>query len=786
MKGEEHCMVISNSGPRWTRIEDERLLRGEGAFTGDLSVSNAGFGVVLRSVHAAADILSIETGEALRSPGVLAVYTAADLAANKIGGLPCIGAIENRDGSPAYLPPRPVLADGVVRHAGEPVAFVVGTDRISAEAAAATIQVNYRSKSTVVDPESALEPGAPAVWAEAAGNCAFDWQTGHEDETNALFASAAHVTRLRVVNNRLAAAPIELRSACAEYDPASDSLMLRTSTQGSWLVRDLIASVLKMQPSRMRVVTQDVGGSFGSKIYPYPEHVLVCLAAKKLKRPVCWTADRSEAFLADVHGRDTISVAELALDGEHNFLALRVRVVANMGAYLSTFASLVPTVIGTAVLPSVYAFRSVFATVRGALTNTVPVDAYRGAGMPETIYLVERLIDTAAAELALDRVELRRRNLIRADAMPCAAALGSVYDSGDFPWLLDSAIERSDWSGFPERRRTSAARGRRRGIGLACYLATTGGPPEENTEIRFADGRVVLSVGTQSSGQGHETAFALLLAERLGIPVNCVVFTQGDTELLPAGGGTGGTRSLYAQGAAIVEAASRIIEKGRSLAAEALQASVDEVEFDAGHFGVVGTGRRINLLTLASLQEDAESATSRLNTKVTAKSDIPTFPNGCHVAEVEVDPETGSVKLLRYVATDDVGRVLDKRLARGQVHGGVAQGFGQATCELVHYDRETGQLLAGSFLDYALPRADDLPEFDVEFTEIPCTTNPLGTKGVGEVGAIASPPAIVNAVLDALAEDRVRNLDMPITAEQIWKALQKVHGTATLDVDGRK
>jgi carbon-monoxide dehydrogenase large subunit len=721
--------------------------------------------------------VSIDTIEALRLPGVLAVYTAADLAAEGIGSLPCIGTISNNDGSPAFLPPRPVLAEGVVRHVGEPVAFVVATDQASGKAAAEAISVEYHERPAAVEPEAALDAGAPVVWVETQSNRAFDWQIGNEDETDALFASAAHVTRLRVVNNRLVAVPMEPRSACAEYDLATESWTLRTGTQGGWLVRDLIASaVMRVSPERFRVITPDVGGSFGSKIHPYPEHVLVCHAAKKLGRPVRWTADRSEAFLADVHGRDTISTAELALDAEHRFLALRVCVTANMGAYLSTFAPLVPTLIGTAVLPSVYAFKSVFAKVKGVLTNTVPIDAYRGAGMPETNYLVERLIDAAAAELNIDRVWLRKANLIPADAMPYTSPLGCVYDSGDFARLIDSALDRSSWKTFPERRRLSATRGLRRGIGLACYIAATGGPPTETAEIRFVDGQVLLTVGTQASGQGHETAYALLLAERLGIPFGSIVVRQGDTELMPTGGGTGGSRSLYAQGAAIVEAASRIIERGRLLAAEALQASLDEIEFREARFGVPATGRNVDLLALASLHEDAGSSSSGLGATATAKTETSTFPNGCHIAEVEVDPETGAVKLLRYLAADDIGRVLDEPLARGQIHGGIAQGYGQAMRELACYDHETGQLLAGSLMDYALPRADDLPGLEVEFTEIPCATNPLGSKGAGEAGTMASAPAIVSAILDALADDGVLDLDMPVTSERIWKALQKAVG----------
>jgi carbon-monoxide dehydrogenase large subunit len=766
-------MSITRSASCPARVEDDRLLRGEARFTDDLTIPDAVFGFVLRSPHAAADIASLDKNQALHLPGVLAVYTAADLAKDGIGGFPCIGAIENSDDSPVFLPPRPVLAEGVVRHVGEPVAFVVATDRTAAQAAAEALRVDYRPKRAVIGPEAALDVGATAVWVEAPGNRAFDWRTGNEDETESLFVSAAHVTRLRIVNNRLVAVPMEPRSACAEYDTSTGTWTLRTGTQGGWLVRDLIASaVLKIASSHLRVITPDVGGSFGSKIHPYPEYALVCYAAKKLARAVRWTADRSESFLADVHGRDTVSIAELALDGDHRFLALRVCVIANMGAYLSTFAPVVPTVIGTAILPGAYAFRSVFARVCGALTNTAPVDAHRGAGMPESIYLVERLIDSTACELGLDRAELRRWNLIPSEAMPYTSPLGSVYDSGDFCRLLNNALDRSKWNTFSERRRISAANGMRRGIGLACYVATTGGPPAETAEIRFDDGMVALNVGTQSTGQGHATAFAFLLADRLGISIDSIVVRQGDTQSMPSGGGTGGSRSLYAQGTAIVEAASRVIEQGRSLAAEALQASVHEIEFRNGRFSVFGTDRDIGLLALASLPDDTRSSASLMDAGGTAKN-TPTFPNGCHIAEVEVDPETGAITLLRYVVADDIGCVLDERLARGQIHGGVAQGYGQAIRELAKYDAHTGQLLTGSLLDYALPRADDLPLIEVEFTEIPCTTNVLGSKGAGEAGAMASPPAIVSAVLDALSRDGVRDIEMPVTPERVWNALRK-------------
>ena len=766
-------MIMTISASVWARTEDERLLRGAGCFSDDRCVPDSAFGIVVRSPHAAADIVSISAVEALRRPGVLAVYTADDLAADGLGGLPCVATVPNRDGSEVFAPMRPVLASQSVRHVGEPVAFVVATERHLAVDAAEAIEVNYAIKPSCAGVESAIADGAPSVWDETKGNRAFDWETGQEKDTDALFAKAAHITRLRVVNNRLVPAAMEPRSACAEYDSGTGRWTLHTSSQGGWLMRDLLASAaLKVPSDRLRIVTPDVGGSFGSKTHPYPEHVLVCHAARKLGRPVRWTADRTEAFLTDVHARDTVSYAELALDAEHRFTALRVRVIANMGSHLSTFAPMIPTIIGTSVLPGVYRFGSAYARVTGVFTHTVPVDAYRGAGMPESIYVVERLIDRAAAEIGLDRAALRKRNLISQEAMPHTSILGSVYDSGRFDEMLESALRRADWNGFPDRRRSSLATGLRRGIGICCYLGTTGGPPMEMASVRFVDGSVVLNIGTQASGQGHETVYAALLAERLGLRKDAILVKQGDTDLLPAGGGTGGSRSLYAGGAAIIEAATLVIETGFALAAEALQAPRDTIEFRDGRYVVADTGREIGLLALASLKDEDGSSSSPLNRVASAKTETPTFPNGCHIAEVEVDPATGAVSLLRYVGADDVGRVLNETLALGQIHGGVAQGFGQAILELAHYDGATGQLLAGSFMDYALPRAADLPDLEIAFTTIPCTTNPLGSKGAGEAGTLASLPAIVSAVLDALAADGVRDLETPITAERVWKSLR--------------
>jgi aerobic carbon-monoxide dehydrogenase large subunit len=766
--------VVMRPAPGWARTEDDRLVRGAGRFTDDLQLVNAAVGVVVRSPHAAAEIVSIETAQALQTAGVLAIYTAADLAGAGIAGLPCVAGVANRDGSPAFSPLRPALATKFVRHVGEPVAFVVAKDRQSAMDGAEAVQVVYDVKQAVVGVEAARAPAAAAVWAEASDNRAFDWETGKEAETAALFARAAHITRLRVVNNRLVPAAMEPRSAFAQYDQATERWTLHAPSQGAWFVRDILASAaLKVDPRRLRVITQDVGGSFGSKTYLYPEHVLVCHAAQALGRPVRWTADRSEAFFADAHGRDTVSIAELALDAEHHFLALRIHVLANMGSYLSTFAPIVPTVVGTSILPSVYRFRAVYAHVMGVFTHTVPIDAYRGAGMPEAIHVVERLIDEAARELGIDRAEIRKRNLIQADQIPFTSPSGSIYDSGAFPTLLQSALERADWIGFAERRRISAGRGLRRGIGLSCYLGTTGGPPVEFAGLRCEDERVILSIGTQASGQGHETIYASLLAERLGLPMNAIVVRQGDTDLLAGGGGTGGSRSLYAGGAAVIEAAARLIEEGRSLAAEALQAAPDVIEFRDGSFAVAGTERQIGLLALFALYTETAPARPAVDISVTVKTETPTFPNGCHIAEVEVDPETGTIDVVRYVTADDVGRVLDQRMARGQIQGGIAQGYGQAVRELAQYDADSGQLVTASFLDYAIPRAEDLPDLDVAFIEIPCTTNPLGSKGAGEAGTIGSVPTIVSAVLDALSEDRVRDLDTPLTSQKIWKSIQE-------------
>ena len=764
------------------RVEDPRLLLGHGRYTDDIQLPGMLHGLVLRSPHAAATITRIDTGAAAAIPGVHGVYTAADLKADKIGSLPCAALLNNRDGSAQANPPHPVLADGAVRHVGDPVAFIVADSLQAARDAAEAVEIDYDVKPAITDLDRATESGAPRVWPDVANNTAFDWEIGDKAATDALFAKAAHVTKLRVVNNRIVVSSMEARAAIADYDTSSGRWTLYANTQGGWLVKDLIRSVFGVPADRFRVLTPDVGGGFGMKLFLYAEHVMTCFAARKLGRPIKWAADRSEAFLCDTQGRDNITVGEVALDKDGQVLALRTRNVANMGAYLSTFAPYIPTVAGTGVLASVYRFQAVHAHVLGVFTNTVPVDAYRGAGRPESNYLVERLMDAAAREQGIDRIEFRRRNMVPLSAMPHATPVGKNYDSGDFCLVLETAAEKMNYAGFAARKAASKAKGKRRGLGISYYLEATGGDPTERAEIRFADdGFVNVYVGTQSTGQGHETAYVQLVSNRLGIDGDRIRVLQGDTDTIPVGGGTGGARSLYSEGQAILVTTDSVIEKGKQAASEVLEAAAADIEFRDGSFAIAGTDRVIDILALAQTQRvkaaRGETATT-LDAAEVAAIEFHTFPNGCHMAEVEVDPETGKTELLRYLVCDDFGTAVNPMIVRGQVQGGVAQGFGQSVLERTVYDPSSGQLLSGTFTDYALPRADDLPSIEVELLEIPCATNPLGVKGAGEAGAVGSPPAVMNAVLDALAEDGVRQLDMPATPETVWLALRGVKRAA--------
>ncbi len=749
------------------RVEDPRLLKGLGCYTDDIVLPAMLYGIVLRSPHAAANIGAIDTAAAAKRPGVRAIYTAADLAG--LGTLPCAAPVQNKDGSDMASPPHPVLADGVVRHVGDPVAFIVADTIEQARDAAEAIAVDYEILPSATDLATATNPGIAAVWPDVANNTVFDWEIGDKTATDAAFAKAAHVTRLTVVNNRIVVSSMEARAAVADYDAKAGRWTLYANTQGGWLVKNLIGPLFGTDPEKFRIVTPDVGGGFGMKLFLYAEHVLTCFAARALGRPVKWAASRGESFLCDTQGRDNITLGELATGADGIFLALRTRNVSNMGAYLSTFAPYIPTYAGTSVLSSIYNFKAIYANVVGVFTNTVPVDAYRGAGRPEANYLVERLVDAAARELKIDRVELRRRNMVPPSAMPHETPVGKTYDSGDFKIVLDAALSKMDYSGFEARRASSAAQGKRRGLGLAYYLEATGGDPTERAEIRFADdGFVDVYVGTQSTGQGHETAYVQLTATRLGIDGEKIRIRQGDTDTIPVGGGTGGARSLYSEGQAIVKTADSVIEKGKLAASEELEAALTDIVFADGRFQITGTDRGIGILELAAIRRRKSLP---LDTAEIAAIDHHTFPNGCHMAEVEIDPETGVTTVMRYVVCDDVGKAINPLIVCGQVAGGVAQGMGQAILEHTVFDPESGQLLSGSFMDYALPRADDLPDIEVELVEVPCVTNALGVKGAGEAGAVGSPPALINAILDALSPDGVTAIDMPATPERVWRAL---------------
>ena len=757
------------------RVEDPRLLKGDGRYTDDISLPGMLWSAVLRSPHASAKLGAIDTTDALAVPGVIAVYTGADLLADGIGGLPCAIPLKNRDGSPRFDPPHPVLAQDAVRHVGDPVAFVVAETQKAARDGAEAVAVEYETLASVTDLAATTDHGQPSVWPDARNNTCFDWETGDKEKVEELFLSAAHVTRLTVVNNRVVVNSMEARAALADY--TDGRWTLHTNTQGGWVIKSLLGkAVFQVPEAQFRVVTPDVGGGFGMKLFLYAEHVLTCYAARKLGRPVKWVSERSEAFLSDTQGRDNITAAELALDKDGRFLALRTRNVANMGAYLSTFAPMIPTMAGTKVLASVYGFQAIYANVIGVFTNTVPVDAYRGAGRPESNYVVERVIDAAAREVGIDRVAIRKLNMVKPEAMPYVSAMKQTYDSGDFERVLDAALDKMGWSSFETRRIASAAKGKKRGIGMAYYLEATGGAPTERAEIKFAaDGFVDVYVGTQSTGQGHETAYVMLTADQLGIDGDKIRIRQGDTDSIPTGGGTGGARSLYSEGQAILVTAASVIEKGKLAASEALEASVADIEFKGGRFSVVGTDKGIDILSLAASQlgrvARGEAATT-LDAAEIAKIESHTFPNGCHMAEVEVDPDTGMVDVLRYIVCDDVGKAVNPLIVRGQVHGGVAQGYGQAVLEHTAYDPASGQLLAGSFMDYALPRASDLPDIEVDLIEVPCGTNPLGVKGAGEAGAVGSPPAMINAIVDAMASAGVKSIDMPATPEKVWSALR--------------
>jgi aerobic carbon-monoxide dehydrogenase large subunit len=760
------------------RIEDRRFLTGYGRYLDDIATSRQAHAAILRSPHAHARIRALDIAAAAASPGVITVLAGADLAKDGLGTIPCATGLTNRDGSPIAMPPRPALAQGRVRHVGDAVALVIAETAALARDAADEIAVDYEPLPAMTDTAHALDPGQPAVWDEHPGNRCFEWEVGEAGPVQRAVAAARHRISLTLVNNRVIVNSMEMRGAIGEYDPGEDAYTLWSSTQGSHFVRNLLAEhVLKIPENRIRVVTPDVGGGFGMKLFLYPEHVLVLWAAKKVGRPVKWVADRSEAFVTDTQGRDNVTRLDLALDDELRFTGLSVEIIANMGAYLSNFAPEIPTFSGAVMHSGVYAIPAIHVVSTGVFTNTVPVDAYRGAGRPEAAYALERLIDVAARRLGVTPDELRRRNFIRPAAMPHTTPLGLVYDSGDFGRNMQDALAAADAAGFAARRAESRARGRYRGLGHAVYIEQSGFPPDEFAELRFDPaGTLTLLMGTQSSGQGHQTAYTQLAAERLGLSFDKIRVLQGDTAMIGFGRGTGGSRSLPVGGAALMHAADKLIDKGKKIAAHMLEAAEADISFDDGMFAIAGTDRSVSLDAVARAAFNPAQLPPGLEPGFAESGHFtppqPTFPNGCHLCEVEIDPETGHIDILRYLVVDDFGVVINPLLLRGQVHGGIAQGVGQAMLERTVYDPESGQLLTGNLTDYAIPHADTLPALEFSYNVVPCRTNPLGVKGAGEAGAIGAPPALVNAVVDALAELGIDHLDMPLTPERLWRAMR--------------
>ncbi len=772
------------------RKEDKRFLTGQGTYTDDIARPGQVYAYILRSPHAHARITRIDTADAAAAPGVVAVFTGADMAKDAVGSIPCGWLVHSKDGSPMKEPPHPPLVVDRVRHVGDQVAVVMAETYAEAKDAAELIEVEYEELPAVVSAVDALN-GGPAVHDDVADNLCFDWEIGDAAATEAAFANAHHVTTLDLTNNRLIPNAMEPRAAIGEYDRATGEYTLYTTSQNPHVIRLLMgAFVLNLPEHKLRVVAPDVGGGFGSKIYHYAEEAIVTWAAPKVGRPIKWTAERSEAFMSDAHGRDHVSRAELAMDAEGNFLGLKVDTIANVGAYLSTFSTSVPTYLYATLLAGVYKTPAIHARVRTAFTHTVPVDAYRGAGRPEATYLLERLVDKAAREMGMDRAEIRRKNFIPTDAFPYQTPVALQYDSGNYFATLDRAEELADVAGFAARKAEAAGRGKLRGLGYSTYVEACGIAPSavvgslgaraglfESAVVRVhPTGSVTIFTGAHSHGQGHETTFAQLVSDTLGLPLENVEISHGDTNKVPFGMGTYGSRSLAVGGEALMKALGKVVDKARKIAAHILEAAPEDLEFKDGTFTVAGTDKALpfaQVALAAYVPHNFPHDTLEPGLEEQAFYDPMnfTYPGGCHICEVEVDPDTGVVDVISMTAVDDVGRVVNPMIVHGQIHGGLAQGIGQALLEACRYDMETGQLLTGSYMDYCMPRAEDVPTFKVDNTVTLCTHNSLGVKGCGEVGAIGSPPAVINAVLDALWDRGVHDIAMPATPSAVWRAL---------------
>ncbi len=761
------------------RNEDPRLLTGRGRFADDMNLPGQAWLAIARSPHAHAAVTGIDADAARRSPGVLAVLTGDDAASDGLRGIEVDDTLKNRDGSSAVAVPRPVLAQGRVRYVGEPIALVVAETEAAAREAADLIDVSYETLACAVSVRDAAADGAQLLWDEAPGNVAIDWDIGDAAATEQAFARATHVVDIELESNRVIGFPMEPLAMIGAFDRDEGRYTLHAPSQGVNKVRAALAHVLAVPGHELRVVTSaDVGGGFGVRVSALPEHALVLWASKRVGRPVKWVSTRGETMLVDPHARDHWTRASLALDEKGTMLAVRVDTLAALGAHVTPHGRLIPTKSYGAGITGLYAIPAAHLRVRAMFTNTVPTEAYRGAGRPEALYVIERLTDLAAKKLGLSREEIRLRNFIPPASMPHKTPTAEIFDSGEFARNLGDALTNADAATVARRKAEARARGKRLGIGISAYVKINGGSPDEMAEIRFdGGGRVAVIIGTQANGQGHATSFAQLVADRLGVPFESIQLVQGDSDQVPYGNGTGGSSFLSVGGSAVNGAIEKVIESGKRIAGHLLEAAPADLTFAAGRYTIAGTDRSVPMTEVARAafragpwsQETGFGLAERMFYQQKGK----TFANGCHICEVEIDPETGSLEVMRYTIVDDVGRVMNPMLVEGQVHGGLAQGLGQALMEHTAYDSESGQFLAGSLMDYCLPRASDFPNLKISFNEIPCATNPLGVKGVGEAGTTGSMPALVGAAVDALAEYGVTHLDMPLTAERVWRS---IHG----------
>jgi aerobic carbon-monoxide dehydrogenase large subunit len=781
-------MGAQGIGARVPRVEDRRFLTGRGRYTDDINQPNQTYAWIVRSPHAHARIRGVDTAAAKAAPGVVAVFTGADMT---VGSLPCGWQVHSKDGSPMKEPPHPPLVSDYVRHVGDQVAVVIAETKAQARDAAEMVDVDYEVLPAATTMTQALAAGAAKVHQALDDNVCYDWELGDKGKTEQAFAGAKHVVKLDIVQNRLIPNAIEPRAAIGDYEPSNGKYTLYTTSQNPHVIRLLMgAFVLSIPEHKLRVVAPDVGGGFGSKIYHYAEEAIVTWAAGKVKRPVKWTAERSESFLSDAHGRDHITHAELALDDGGKFLGLRVKTTANMGAYLSTFAPSIPTYLYGTLLAGVYATPAIYVEVKAVFTHTVPVDAYRGAGRPEATYLLERIVTKAAKQLGIDQIEIRRKNMIQPDMFPYQTPVALQYDVGNYPGTLDAAVKAADWAGFPQRRQQSEARGKLRGIGMSTYVEACGLAPSavvgslgaraglyESANVRVhPTGSVSVYTGLHSHGQGHETVLAQIVHEYLGVPIESVAIIHGDTDDGQFGMGTYGSRSAPVGASALVKALEKVATKAKKIAAHLMEASVADIEFKDGNFTIAGTDKSVPFGTVAltayvphnypikelepGLEEQAFYDPLNFS-----------YPNGCHICEVEVDRDTGKVDIVAMTSVDDVGRVLNPMIVEGQTHGGLTQGIGQALLEQCIFDAD-GQLVTGSYMDYCMPRAHDVPSFNSTTMAVLGASNPLEVKGVGESGTIGSTPSVINAVLDALAPLGVEDIQMPATPLRVWQAIQ--------------